>query len=182
MNESEQQWVSRIRSGDRQAFKEMFYAYYPRLCAFAAEYLGSRDRARDIVQEVFLRIWERRRQWELHGALKSYLYQAVRNRALNAMRQQDTQRRAYDALQEHTSASTLRTAEDRVYYHQLSEAVRRAVEQLPTRRRMVFLLHRKHGFTYAEIAQIMDITSKTVENQMGRALKFLRTHLAREVL
>ena len=182
MNESERQWAAHIRNGDRQAFKEMFYAYYPRLCTFAAEYVGSQDRARDVVQEVFLTIWERRREWDVHGSLKAYLYQAVRNRALNVTRRQETQRRAYDHIGYRAASSTRRTAIDQVYYHQLSDAIRRAIDQLPPRRRMVFLLHRKHGFTYAEIAQIMDITTKTVENQMGRALKFLREHLTREVL
>lgn len=160
----------------------MFDAYYPGLCVFAAEYVGSYNRARDIVQEVFLAVWKRRREWEVHGSLKSYLYQAVRNRALNAVRRHDTRRRAHDTMRQHTSSATRRTAEDQVYYHQLSEAVQRAIDQLPARRRMVFLLHRKHGFTYAEIAQIMDIASKTVENQMGRALKFLREQLTRDVL
>lgn len=182
MKEPERQWPPRIRRGDRQAFKEMFYAYYPRLCAFAAEYVGSYNRARDVVQEVLLAIWERRREWEVHGSLKSYLYQAVRNRALNAVRRDDTRRRAYDTIKQNTASATDRTAEDQIHYHQLSEAVRHAVAQLPARRRMVFLLHRKHGFTYAEIGQIMDITSKTVENQMGRALKFLREQLTQDVL
>ncbi len=182
MNESEHQWATRIRCGDRQAFKDMFYAYYPGLCAFAAEYVGSYDRARDVVQEVFLTIWERRREWTLRGSLKAYLFQAVRNRALNEVRNHGTRRRAYDAVERQTTSTPQRTAEDRVYYRQLSEAVRRAVAQLPPRRRMVFLLHRNHGFSYAEIAQIMDITSKTVENQMGRALKSLRAQLSREFL
>lgn len=179
---NEDQWASHIRDGDRQAFKEMFYAYYPRLCAFAAEYVGSTNRARDVVQEVFLTIWERRREWEVRSSLKAYLYQAVRNRALNATRRKDTRQDAFDTLQQNTASVQRRTAEDRVYYYQLSDAVEQAIEQLPPRRRMVFLLHRKHDFTYAEIAQIMDITPKTVENQMGRALKFLRERLTRDVL
>lgn len=160
----------------------MFDAYYPGLCAFAAEYVGSYNRARDIVQEVFLAIWERRREWEVRGSLKSYLYQAVRNRALNAVRRDDARRRAHDTIGQRAASAVHRTAEDQVYYRQLSEAVEHAIAQLPERRRMVFLLHRKHGFTYAEIAQIMDITSKTVENQMGRALKFLREQLTRDAL
>ena len=140
------------------------------------------DRARDVVQEVFLTLWERRADWALHGSLKSYLYQAVRNRALNTTRNRDTRRRAYEAHQQRTAMAHYRTAEDRAYYHQLSAAVHRAIDQLPPRRRMVFLLHRQHDLTYAEVAQTMGITRKTVENQMGRALKFLRQRLNEGVL
>lgn len=160
----------------------MFYTYYPGLCAFAAEYVSTYDRARDVVQEVFLAIWERRSTWTLHGSLKAYLFQAVRNRALNAVRNHKTRQRAYDAAEQRTPSARHRTAEDQVHYRQLSAAVQQAIAQLPPRRRMVFLLHRKHGFSYAEIAQIMDITPKTVENQMGRALKFLRAQLTHEFL
>lgn len=182
MTDRNHAWADRIRLGDREAFREMFRAYYGGLCAFAVNYVGSLDQARDVVQEVFLTIWEQRSDWTLHSSLKSYLYQAVRNRALNATRNRDTRDRAYEAHQQRREAAVRRTAEDHAFYHQLSEAVRRAVDQLPPRRRMVFLLHRKHDFTYAEIAEIMAITPKTVENQMGRALKFLRQRLNEEIL
>lgn len=182
MTDHSHQWARRIREGDRTAFRELFDAYYGPLCVFAVEYVGSMHRARDVVQEVFLAIWERRAEWTIHGSLKSYLYQAVRNRALNASRNRETRRRAYEAHRWRSASSTRRTAEDQAYYHQLSDAVQRAIDQLPPRRRMVFLLHRRHDLTYAEVAQIMGITRKTVENQMGRALKFLRQRLTEEIL
>lgn len=178
----QEQWVIRIQRGDRDAFRAMFYAYYSRLCAFAAEYVGSMDRARDVVQDVFLTLWERRAKWSVHGSLKSYLYQAVRNRALNASRDRSTRRRAYEVHQERRAQVRHRTAEDTAHYHELSDAIHRAIDQLPPRRRMVFLLHRQHDLTYVEVAQTMGITRKTVENQMGRALKFLRQRLNEELL
>jgi RNA polymerase sigma-70 factor (ECF subfamily) len=88
-----------------------------------------------------------------------------------------TRRRAYEAHRRWRTRVNLRTGEDQAYYHQLSEAIHHAIDQLPPRRRMVFLLHRQHDLTYAEVAQTMGITRKTVENQMGRALKFLRNQL-----
>lgn len=176
MKKPEHRWAEQIREGDRAAFEEMFYAYYPQLCAFAVEYVKSQDRARDVVQEVFLRIWERRAEWNLRGSLKAYLYQAVRNRALNHVRR--NKRRDLDTpLDGHDALSNGQTAEDQFHFRELSDAVQDAISQLPERRRMTFLLHRRHGFSYAEIAQIMDVTSKTVENQIGRALKFLRSQI-----
>jgi RNA polymerase sigma-70 factor (ECF subfamily) len=182
MMDQQHQWVLRIQEGDRDAFREMYYAYYDKLCAFAAEYVGSMDRARDVVQEVFLTLWERRADWTLHGSLTSYLYQAVRNRALNASRNLDTRRRAYQVHQRRRVQACYRTAEDQAHYHQVSEVIHRAIDQLPPRRRMVFLLHRQHDLTYAEVAQTMGIAKKTVENQMGRALKFLRQRLQEATL
>ena len=181
MADHQQQWVIQIQRGDRDAFRALFDAYYARLCTFAVEYVGSMDRARDVVQDVFLTLWERRADWVVHGSLKSYLYQAVRNRALNASRDRATRRRAYDAHGQHRHRVTRRTAENQAHYHQLSEAIHRAIDQLPPRRRMVFLLHRHHDLTYAEVAQTMGITRKTVENQIGRALKFLRDRLQKEI-
>ena len=177
MADQQEQWVIRIRRGDRDAFRTLFDAYYGRLCAFAVEYVGSIDRARDVVQDVFLTLWERRADWVLHGSLTSYLYQSVRNRSLNATRNRATRRRAYQAHRERRPRVHGRTGEDQAYYHQLSEAIHHAIDQLPPRRRMVFLLHRQHDLTYAEVAQTMGITRKTVENQMGRALKFLRKRM-----
>ncbi|NBB75719.1 MAG: RNA polymerase sigma-70 factor [Bacteroidetes bacterium] len=182
MTDRNHDWPARIRLSDREAFREMFHAHYGALCAFAAQYVGSLDKARDVVQEVFLTIWEHRADWTLTGSLKAYLYQAVRNRALNATRNRDTRRQAYAAHRQRHAQANHRTAEDDTYYHQLSEAVRRAVDELPARRRMVFLLHRRHDFTYREIAEIMDIAPKTVENQMGRALKSLRQRLSEDIL
>lgn len=178
MKKEEREWIERIQAGEEQAFREMFEAYYPNLCGFAADYVNSVDQARDIVQDVFLKIWNQREEWTIRTSLKSYLYQSVRNRALNELRRANTRGEIEDYL-EHTSAgSNRRTADDTFRMKELSEDVEKAIAELPDRRRMAFLLHRRHGFTYKEIARIMEISPKTVENQIGRALKSLRDQLA----
>lgn len=174
MKERERTWIEQIQSGDEEAFREMFHAYYPRLCRFAAEYVDSPDWARDLVQDVFLKIWERRSDWAVRRSLKAYLYRAVRNRALNQVRKNDTRHEFEDDLEYTSEGSDQRTAAEAVHADRLSEEVDEAISELPARRRMAFLLHRRHGFTYKEVALIMDITPKTVENQIGRALKTLR--------
>lgn len=178
MRKKEREWIEKIQAGNEQAFREMFHAHYSKLCGFAADYLDSVDRARDIVQDVFLKVWRQREKWEVHTSLKSYLYQAVRNRALNEIRRSDTKDR-FESYLEYTSKELdQRTAADTVHMKNLSEDVEEAISDLPDRRRMAFLLHRRHGFTYKEIARIMEISPKTVENQIGRALKTLRDQLA----
>lgn len=177
MKEREQRWVDQIRTGDENAFEMMFRAYYPRLCRFAAEYVHSEGRARDLVQDIFLRIWERRAKWQIRDSLKAYLYQAVRNRALNHVRRRDAMDEMKNGLEYVTDDFQPRMAEDAVHAGTLSQELERAISQLPERRRMAFLLHRRHGLTYKEIARVMDVTRKTVENQIGRALKSLREKL-----
>lgn len=178
MQERERDWVEQIRNGNEKAFENMFRAYYPRLCRFAAEYTDSASPARDLVQDVFLKIWARRAEWQVRRSLKAYLYRAVRNRALNHTRRQGTKHEVEDDLKYTTETSQRRTAADDVHANRLSEEIDNAISELPERRRMAFLLHRRHGFTYKEIAHIMEITPKTVENQIGRALKTLRETLS----
>jgi len=176
MDKRERAWISQIQEGDKQAFRAVFEQYYLDLCGFAADYLNSVDRARDVVQDVFLKVWDRRGELEVHTSLKSYLFQAVRNRALNEVRRSRTASEYREDL--NRDGVTHRSAEDTYHMRELSKEVQKAIAELPDRRRMAFLMHRRHDFTYKEIGQIMEISPKTVENHIGRALKFLRDRLA----
>jgi RNA polymerase sigma-70 factor (ECF subfamily) len=173
----EQRWVERIREGDEEAFEEMFYAYYPRLCGFAERYVDSTDIARGVVQDVFLKIWERRTEWILLGGLKPYLYQAVRNQALNYIERRDRIVEMHDQQSREVRATD---SQEELYGKELAGAIWDAIDELPRRRRMAFVLHRQHGLSYEQVGQVMGITAKTVENQIGRALKYLRKAVAPE--
>lgn len=181
MEDSEQQWVQAIRSGDREAFREVFFTYYEDLHAFATKHVGCEQYASDVVQEVFLKVWKTRSQWTIHTSLKAYLYRAVRNRSLNEDRRRDNKQQFRDRLEQTRETAQRRTAHDQLCFEAMSHVVKQAIVQLPERQRMVFLLHRRHGFTYAEIAEIIEITPKTVESHMGRALKFLRSEIKSEL-
>lgn len=85
-------WIRRIRQGDGEAYAELFRCYYGRLCRFAQSMLGDEEAAHEVVQEVFLRIWERRQRWQPTYSLRLYLYQAVRNEAFNFRRRQQLRR------------------------------------------------------------------------------------------
>jgi RNA polymerase sigma-70 factor (ECF subfamily) len=169
--------VERIRAGDPAAFERLFLTYHASLCAFGYRYLGARDLAEEIVQEVFLFVWERRETWEVRSSVKSYLYTAVRNAALSYLRHERVvrhrQREAIALFETSSAGADLEAAAA-----EIAAAVRRAVGRLPERCRLVFTLHREQGLTYAEIAQVLGISPRTVEVQMGRALKSLRRALA----
>lgn len=169
----EQEWVAGVRNGDDEAFEAIFQTYYPSLCRFAQNYVGSFEAAREVVQEVFLRIWQRRTEWHVRAALKAYLYRAVRNQALNYAKKM-RRRRAIEAEIDTEEAVDRRTAEDALRFEELAAVVERTIERLPERQRMAFVLHRRHGLSYEEIAQVMQISPRTVEVHVGKALKYLR--------
>jgi RNA polymerase sigma-70 factor (ECF subfamily) len=136
--------------------------------------LGERDAAEDAVQEVFVAMWRGRAALPEPAALAGYLHRAVRNRALNQLRQ-----RHGDAVDpDGVIAPAL--ALDRVEAAELRERLERALRALPPRTREVFLLSRQQGLTYQAIADTLGISVKTVETLMGRAIAALRAEVRRE--
>ena len=169
--------LAQIQAGDPAAFEELFHTYHAGLCAFAFRCLGSREIAEDVVQEVFLFVWDRRQTLRLQTSLRGYLFAAVRNAALSYLRHQRVEERS----ESHTAdlfAAAAPSPEEELQIADLSDAVRAAVDRLPTRCRLIFTLHRERGLTYGEIAEVLGLSRNTIEVQMGRALKALRTRLA----
>jgi RNA polymerase sigma-70 factor, ECF subfamily len=163
---------------DGAVLRALFDAHYVGLCRFACAYVEAPDVAEELVQEVFLYLWQR---WADHSArphasLKTYLYTAVRNVALNYLRHERVvARREADAIALFDRPRP--TADETTEAAELQMLVRRAVAQFPPQRRLVFTLSRQQGLTYDEIAEVLAISPKTVENQMGKALKALRRAL-----
>lgn len=175
---TDQQWVKEIAEGNEAAFEMLFYEFYYKLCNIAYSIVKSRSRARDVVQDVFFKIWKRKADWKVQTSLKVYLYQAVRNEALNSEKKEKAHRRLKDQF----SHSVILREE--VYEEvpakeekELVNKIWQIVTRMPDRRRLVFVLHRKHGLSYKEISRVMDIARKTVENHMGEALKDIREQL-----
>lgn len=176
-NPSDQQWAEHIRDGSYEEFARLFHTYYKELVCFSEGYVRMPEVAEGLVQEIFVNIWRGRQTWNPRGTLKAYLYGAARNHSLKYLRRRRTTRRIKDELSRWAAVSEEGPDAD-VEYEEFSRAVRRAIEQLPERRRQVFKLSREQGLTYAEIAAVMDISVNTVENQMVRAMKSLRSRLS----
>ncbi|HEY7504289.1 MAG TPA: RNA polymerase sigma-70 factor [Gemmatimonadales bacterium] len=173
----EPDWLEAVRAGDASAFEALFHAYHAGLCSFAYRYLGARDLAEEIVQEVFLCVWERRRTWHVRTSVRSYLLTAVRNAALSYLRHERVVRRRRTEISDAQDAFAP-SPEVRAMEGETITAVREAIGRLPERCRLVFTLHREQGLTYSEVAEVLGISPRTVEVQIGRALKALRKHLA----
>jgi RNA polymerase sigma-70 factor (ECF subfamily) len=172
----DQRWAQQICEGDYDAFESLFRAYASDLCDFVHSFVDSRDVAESLVQEVFFTIWEGRDDWTPPDNVKSYLYTAARNKALDHLDHNEV----VDDWRETASSqeSARRTPLEELHYEELRAEVEAAIERLPERRRQVFTLSRQHGLTYPEIADVLDITVSTVETQMTRALKALREELS----
>jgi RNA polymerase sigma-70 factor (family 1) len=181
-DEADRALAERVRAGDAAAFEALFHRYYGRLHAFARGYVKSPEVAEDLATDVFVRVWERRAEWELRAGPRAYLYAAVRNEALAWLRRQRMLDRAHaDALRDDRRpgmGAAPAPGDAQVEARELTEAIDRAVAALPERTREAFVLHRRHGLSYAEIAAAMDISPRTVEVHIGRAFKALRTHLS----
>lgn len=173
---SDPRWVERIRAGDAEAFERVFRAFHPTLTAWIARRLGSRAVAEDIVQDLFLTLWRGRESLEVHRSLPHYLYVAARNRAMNHVKHE----RVREQWREKQSRNEPPTSDDgdaELALAELTAALREAIERLPPRSKAVFLMSRQQGKTYAEIAAALGIARKTVDAQMGRALRLIRSHV-----
>jgi RNA polymerase sigma-70 factor (ECF subfamily) len=168
--------LARIRRGDDGGFDTLFRRYYESLAGFAASLLKDQQAGEDVAQDVMLELWRRRDSLDIAESCRSYLFRAVRNRALNVLRHEDTVRRSEPAIVAEMADSV--PAPDVPDTGGLAAAIAAAVDGLPEPVRECFLMNREHGLTYPEIASTLGISVKTVEARMGRGLKELRERLA----
>lgn len=163
-----------LKLTDEKSFDLVFRTYYRQLCAFAMNYVDSIEEAEEIVQEVFAKVWDKIGTLDIKTTPKSYLYGAVRNSCFNFLKHQKV-KQAYVAHELHVKKEGFES--DRLEAEEIGDAISTAVQKLPERCRMIFEKSKFEDKKYREIAEEMDISIKTVENQMGRALKFLRNEL-----
>jgi RNA polymerase sigma-70 factor (ECF subfamily) len=173
---SDRELLDRLRAGDDDAFDTIFHEHYPRLVGLAESMLRDRAAAEEIAQDVLLELWRRRESLRLEATFRAYLLRATRNRALNHVRHQHIVRRAEPFAAD--EIAPVPPADRETVQAEIDAALREAVDSLPPRCREVFELSRTHGLSYAEIAHTMEISVKTVEAQMGKALRTLRDRLA----
>jgi len=175
LNLIEAEWAKKISEGDKGAFDKLFLRYYDRLCQFVWHYIRDTDVTEDIVQELFFKIWINRTTWNFTPNIVSYLYKAARNKALSHLKKN----KLIDRIQDDDSDSLdfSEIPEQEIIGKDFNEKVLEAINELPEQCRNIFKMKKFDGLKYTEIAEIKNISVKTVETQMGRALKYLRKRL-----
>jgi RNA polymerase sigma-70 factor (ECF subfamily) len=171
----ERELLARLRGGDSTAFDAIFRANYSVLVRVAESMLHDRAAAEEIAQDVMLELWRRREHLDVTESVRGYMLQATRNRSLNYLRHRAIERRSEPHLAENATRVPLADAATREA--EVEAAIRSAVAELPDRCRAVFELSRVEGLKYTEIADRLGISVKTVEVQMGKALRLLRERL-----
>lgn len=168
--------ASRIKEGDRNAFREVYYIYYKQLYAIAGKYLKDSQMAEDAVQEIFITLWLKRESLDPSKSLKNFLFTCLKNHVLNLIKSR--KRRillAYEANEEKSDAGA--SLEDDLIYTEYNRIVEQGLEKLPQRRREIFELKAYQGLTNPQIAESLSITVNTVKNHYYHSNKFLREYL-----
>lgn len=175
MLQNETEIVKAIQAGDEKAFEVFFKSNYQRLCNYAFTFMKDKDEAEEIAQSVFVTMWEKRNSLAIETSLSSYLFRAVRNASLNKIKHEKV--RSDFTADQSSLSSYAEPSSHLTLKNELQKQINDAIEALPEQCRTIFKLSRFEELKYAEIAEHMNLSVKTVENQMGKALRIMREKL-----
>lgn len=174
-NTSDQELIAKIFEDNEQALKELFSRYYIPLCKFSATIVGAKADSETIVGDLFLELWEKRRQRTINISVKNYLFAAIKNKSFNAIRivspedvsSNDLEK--VEILDSEDAGSSLLLGE---LYAELEKLIR----ELPSQRQLIFRMNRLEGHSYEEIAKRLSISIHTVKNQMTLAVRHIERY------
>ena len=169
--------VSLIKLGDYDAFTQIYTRYDATLYRHAYKILGDVDACNDLLQEVFLVIWERREALQISGSLAAYLHRAVRNRALDVISHEQVADKYIGSIREFANQGVW-TADESLRERELLAIIEAEKAKLPPRMREIYELNREHHLSYREIGEQLAISEKTVKKQVHNALRVIRLKLS----
>ena len=176
MEFQDEQIASLLSKKDEAAFEQVFKTHYKNLHAYAFTVLKDEDEAEEMVQQVFFKLWDRSGHLSFSGPIAAYLYRAVHNESLNFLKHQKV-KASHQLHVAYSMKNKTEHGQAKMMRKELENKFREALNELPEQCRTVFQLSRFEDMKYREIADKLDISVKTVENHMGKALKLLRTKL-----
>ncbi|MDR0659592.1 MAG: RNA polymerase sigma-70 factor [Prevotellaceae bacterium] len=168
--------TEQFKSDNHAIYKQLFTTWYEPLCYYAFSILHNMDESEDIVQKMFCKLWDQRKETNIKTSIKSYLYRTVHNSCINKLKQTKI-RAEHNQLYTYSKSEAVINSDNNVEYSELQQQISRAIEKLPPKCREVFELSRLQQLSYAEIAEKLDISFNTVENHIAKALKLLRIDL-----
>ena len=175
LDATDEELIALLAVNSDLAIERIFERYYDFLCNIVYRYLRDEALSEDIVQDVFMELWRKHRMIRIKTSLKAYLKRATINKTLNFIRDNKVTFEGEEDLPVLKGSFT--SASEQMEADELQEQINQAIDGLPERCRMIFLLSRFEDMSYREIAQKLDISVKTVENQISKALKVLRNDL-----
>lgn len=163
----------RVKTNDKKAFDKLFLFYYKDLCRFALTFVKSADDSEDVVQRLFVSLWENRKKLEIPENVKAYLFKSVYFESMKFLRHKKTSEKYLSNYLTYFSPVDDNDTDFSVFLPYLHKAI----EKLPEKCRQIFILNKMEGLTQKEIAEYLEISAKTVENQVGNAISKLRKEL-----
>lgn len=168
-NIPDEELIKLVGNGDLKAMEELFNRYYEQLCNFAFKFLKDRDASKDIVSDIFSKIWQKKNSLIISSNLRAYLYISVRNRAINFLQ---TNKKLY-TIEQNKEAKNVIEKDDFTMAIENEEEVEKILSKLPEKKKLVFRLKVIDGLKYKEIAEILSISVNTVQNHIVQAYKIL---------
>lgn len=165
--------IKRLKNGQESAYAFLFKEYYEILTLFANKYIEDIETSKEIVQDLFVQLYERRDKIDIEISLKSYLFRSIHNRCLNHINSLKIKKK-YADLHKSKAEWSINDIEEEIGYTELQSFLSKAIKELPPKCRMIFTMNRYQGLSNAEIADKLDLSKRTVETQISKALKILR--------
>ncbi|MCU0443854.1 MAG: RNA polymerase sigma-70 factor [Microscillaceae bacterium] len=166
-----------VNTADYRAFEGLFHHFYSNLCKYAYRVVHSEAKAEELVSDVFLRIWTHREHINIQSSFQSYLFKSVHNQCLDYLRSQYARQSSkFEEISYH-HAQACESPEQTMIFYETNQKIEAAIDKLAPQARLIFRMSRDQGLKYREIAEALNLSIKTIETQMGRALKQLRNSI-----
>ena len=172
----ERELIQRLKVDDQTAFELIFRFYYAGLVVFSKQLTNSGSDAEEMVQDFFVQLWENRKKIKDVDSLKPYFFTSIKNKSLNHLKKRGIEQNVHDYIKEQVEKDILYDP-DIYVTSELQEQIRRAIDDLPERCREIFMMSKLRGFSNDEIAEEFNISKRTVETQISKALRILRNKL-----
>lgn len=174
--DTDNELIEKLRIGDVEAFDLVYHRYAGKLYAFSLKYLKSKEEAEELVQSVFLKVWENQKNIKKDTSFKSYLFTIAYNEICNLFRRRKYQQNFFDKSMIGNPEASVET-EDQIDFQFVSEQVEQIISRLPEKQKTIFLKSRQEGKSTKEIADELGLSPGTVDNYISESLKFIRTNL-----
>lgn len=167
--------ITQIKDRNEKVFESVFKEYFKVLTIYAKKYVLDLDTAKDITQETFAKLYEKREDLEIHTSLKSFLYASVRNRCLDYIKLHKIRQQHKDQIKYQSSISSEDEDAEKIRLSELKQKIHKVIQTLPTQNQKIFMMSRFEGKSNQEIADELDISKRTVETHISNAIKRIKT-------